>query len=257
MAFKSFSQYKEEKQGEGFILSNDGDYADVVFLYRSVNDVLVADVHYISSATYNGYAHCCGTGCPACNYPTKSGRGIRLDHKIFIPLYNISKGKIEFWDRSTFFENVLETQVFKNYPNPSETVFRITRKGEAGSRDTRYEIMPVGRNSAMPYEKILADCGMTLPEGYSNIVREMSIEEMSAALSPTGGSDLQDYGYVPVPRGSSADNSGVTVDTPEYSAPPSDLPPIPDEVAAPELPDYTPESSEPASSDDDLDDVSF
>ena len=180
MGFKSLSQYQEDKNGDFFVLPNDNDYADVVFLYRSVEDVLVADVHYINSASYKGYVHCCGSGCPACNY---GDRGIRLDHKMFIPLYNLTKNKIEFWDRSTFFEQVLQKSVFGPFPNPSETVFRVIRHGEAGSRDTRYEIRPVGRNSGMPYDKILADMNVTFPEGYSKICKEMSSSEMYSALN--------------------------------------------------------------------------
>lgn len=261
MAFKSLSQYQEDKNGEFFVLPNDKDYADVIFLYRSVEDVLVADVHYISSASYKGYVHCCGNGCPACNYQTKDGKGIRLDHKIFIPLYNITKGKIEFWDRSTFFEQVLQKSVFGPYPNPSETVFRVTRYGEAGSRDTKYDIRAVGRNvPSMSYEKILADAHVTFPDGYSVICKEMPASEMYAALnSNTSSSDLQDYGYVPVPRGSAAAQPeyvapSVSVPVPEYSAPPEVAPPVADNIM--------PEPIEPISdsnddSGDSLDDVKF
>lgn len=265
MAFKSLSQYQEDKQGEFFVLPNDGDYADVVFLYKSINDVLVGDVHYISTPSYKGYAFCTGNGCPACNYPTQSGRGIRLDHKIFIPLYNIQKNKIEFWDRSTFFEQVLHKSVFNPFPDPSQAVFRITRRGEAGSRDTKYEIMPVGNNVAMPYEKILADFNVSFPDYYSVICKEMTASEMSAALnSSNSASDLEDYGYVPVPRGPVSDaevTSTPTVETTAYSAPPEVAPPAVD------LPEYNPDaapvdltaSTEEASDDssDSLDDVKF
>lgn len=229
MAFKSLSQYQADKNGEFFVLPNDGDYADVIFLYRNVEDVLVADVHYINSSGYKGYVHCCGTGCPACNY---GERGIRLDTKLFIPLYNLQKNKIEFWDRSPFFEQTLQKYVFTPFPTPWETVFRITRRGEARSRDTKYDIVPVGRNSSMSYDAILSSFGITLPEGYSAICKEMSVAEMSAALNSSGSaSDLQEYGYTPVPRGEAAPD--ITVPTPQYSAPP--------EVAPPAMPEYVPE----------------
>lgn len=242
MAFKSLLQYQEDKNGQFFVLPNDKDYADVVFLYRNVNDVLVADVHYINSADYKGYVHCCEKGCPACNH---GERGIRLDHKIFVPLYNIQKNKIEFWDRSTYFEQKLQKDVFGPFPNPSEAVFRVTRNGEAGSRDTKYDIIPVARNTTMPYDKILSDFGITLPEGYSAICKEMSIAEMSAALNSKGNtSDLQEYGYVPVPRGGAADlpSSDIVVPTPQYGAPPEIAPP---EAASPvaDMPEYSPNMS--------------
>lgn len=230
MAFKSLTQYQEDKNGEFFVLPNDGDFADVIFLYRNINDVLVADVHYIASSGYKGYVHCCGAGCPACNY---GERGIRLDTKLFIPLYNLQKNKIEFWDRSTFFEQTLQKYVFAPFPTPWETVFRVTRRGEARSRDTKYDIVPVGRNTTMTYDSILSSFGITLPAGYSAVCREMSAAEMSAALNsaPSSNSDLQDYGYTPIPRGTSMPD--VTVPTPQYSAPP--------EVAPPVMPEYTPD----------------
>jgi hypothetical protein len=233
MAFKSFSQYQEDKNGDFFVLPNDGDYADVVFLYRSPDDVLVGDVHYIMSKTYNGYAHCCGANCPACNYRGQNGGRIKIDHKIFIPLYNITKGKIEFWDRTTYFEQSLQKNVFSKFPNPSEAVFRITRHGEARSRDTYYDINPIARNSAMPYEKILADFGVSLPEGYDAVCKEFSVAELDAILNDTGApSNLDDYGYVPVPRGTNAGSSAANfavpqtpnVPIPNYGSAPVSLP---------------------------------
>ena len=264
MAFKSFEQYQEDKNGEFFVLPNDGDYADVIFLYRSTRDVLVADVHYLSTATYKGYAHCCGKGCPACSYGEK---GLKPQNKIFIPLFNITKGKIEFWDRTTFFEQKLQTDVFKNFPNPSECVFRITRHGASGSRETTYEIIPVGRNAAMPYEKICADFNVTFPESYSRICREMTIAEMSAAFASNGNSavtGMADYGYTPVPRATYVPEGSVTptVSTPVYSEPPAS---IPDGSIVPaDVTEFDAELDEAGVSDantdectDDLDNVSF
>ena len=263
MAFKSFSQYQEDKNGDFFVLPNDGDFADVVFLYKSVNDVLVADVHYITTATYKGYVHCCENGCPACSYERDGKRGIRVDHKIFIPLFNISKNKIEFWDRSTYFEQHLQSKVFKNFPDPSQCVFRVTRHGVAGSRETTYDILPIGRNANMPYEKILSTFGMTLPDGYSRICKEMSVPEMYAALNTSVSTDLEDYGYTPVPRGSVTGGDltpSVDVQTPVYSEPPVTAPP------AAAMPDYNMNINNsavanPAGGDDSddggLDDVAF
>lgn len=259
MAFKKLNEYVEEKQGVFFTLPNDNDFADVIFLYQSTDDVLVADVHYISSKNFNGYAHCLGDNCPACNYPTKSGRGIRKQSEIFIPLYNITKRKIEFWDRTPRFEAVLHESVFKNYPNPSEYVFRVTRHGQPRDPSTRYEVRAINRNADYPYSQILADFNITLPDSYSLACKELTYDEMNGYLSSDAPSDLPDYGYVPVPRGSassvpSASDIEVSVPTPEYSTPPSDLPPIPSD-------DLPPFSVNPAvdanSSDTDIDNVDF
>mgnify|MGYP007065811507 CR=1 FL=1 len=82
MAFKSMKTYNDERYHGFFLLRNDGDFADVIFLYQNIEDVLVADVHYIKSAKKSGYVHCCGEGCPAC------AKGIRVQTKLFIPVYN-------------------------------------------------------------------------------------------------------------------------------------------------------------------------
>jgi len=109
MAFKTVKTYNEEKFGGLFLLRNDGDFADVVFLYQSIDDVLVADTHYIKSSEYTGYVHCCGSGCPAC------AKGIRVQTKLFIPLYNIQDHEIQFWDRTMRFEPQLNQDVFSNH----------------------------------------------------------------------------------------------------------------------------------------------
>lgn len=197
MGFKSVTTYTAEKYGNKFILQNDGDYADVVFLYQSEQDVLIADAHYINTSDYAGYVHCTGHGCPAC------AKKIRVQQKLFIPLYNATKGEIEFWDRTPKFLPQLSQDVFKNYPNPSEFVFRISRNGAAGSIDTRYTISICGNNRT-PYAQILAGNNTSLPDGYEKIIRDVDAGQMSTWLNASDNSyahapsDLPDY--TPTPR---------------------------------------------------------
>lgn len=185
MAFKTAREYNEDRFGGLFLLRNDGDYADVIFLYRSLDDVLIADTHYIKSADYSGYVHCCGRGCPAC------AKGIRVQNKLFIPVYNLTSNQIEFWDRSVRFENQLSTDVFEKYPNPSEYVFRITRHGAAGDINTTYQITAVGRNTSESYDAILKKFNIKMPDHYSNIVREYSAAELGHMMN-TNNSDSTD-----------------------------------------------------------------
>ena len=111
MAFKSLKLYNEERFSNLFLLRDDGDYADVVFLYQSVDDAMVVDTHYIKSAEYSGYVQCCGRNCPAC------AKGIKVQSKLFIPLYNIFENKVEIWDRGIRFSNQFLRDVFNHYPN--------------------------------------------------------------------------------------------------------------------------------------------
>ena len=177
MAFKSIKAYNEERFGGMFTLRNDGDYADVIFMYEKDDDVLVADTHYIKSADYSGYVHCCGRGCPACT------KGLRVQNKLFIPLYNLTTNKIEFWDRTIRFEPQLHQEVFAKYPNPSEVVFRITRKGAAGDIHTTYSILAINRNNVMSFGEICAKNGITFPDYYSNVCKEVGATELSGLLT--------------------------------------------------------------------------
>lgn len=177
MAFKSAKQYNEDKFGGLFRLVNDGDSAQVIFLYRSEDDVLVADTHYIKSADYNGYVHCCGKGCPAC------AKGIRVQTKLFVPLYNLDADEIQFWDRTMRFEPQLSQDVFSRFYNPSEIVFRITRHGAIGDVNTTYEIVAVGRNTGSDYNTILASHNAKMPDYYEHICRDVPARELHDMLN--------------------------------------------------------------------------
>uniref|UniRef100_UPI002639E7F8 hypothetical protein n=1 Tax=uncultured Duncaniella sp. TaxID=2768039 RepID=UPI002639E7F8 len=189
MAFKKVSDYNSQRFDGLFVLRNDGDYADVVFLYQSVDDVLVADTHYLKTNGYSGYVHCCGTGCPACN------KNIRVQTKLFIPLYNITAGNVlQFWDRGVRFESQLQQDVFSKFANPSQYVFRIIRHGMANDMNTTYEIMVAGQNNYKSYDQILADYHTSSPAFYEHICRDMSVAEMATLFSNGGGATEGSYG---------------------------------------------------------------
>ena len=189
MAFKTIDEYAEQKYQNRFVLQNHGDSADVIFLYRSRKDAVIADVHYIKSPDFSGYVHCPGIGCPAC------AKGIRTQTKLFIPLYNIGTGNIEFFDRTDKFQPQLVNDVFKNYPDASNYVFRITRNGVAGDQNTRYAINVTGAvaGSGLPtYDDIMAMNNTKFPDLYDMIVKEMSVADMRSAIDSRATAN--DYG---------------------------------------------------------------
>lgn len=191
MAFQSIKEFNDKKYDKWFVLLNDQDSADVVFLYEKPEDALIATVHYIKSLDYNGYVHCVGSGCPAC------ARGIRPQTKFFIPLYNITAGEVQFWDRSEVFTPQFNKDVFQSYPNPSEFVFRITRHGEYRSRDTRYSIMAVGKNTVASMGQIMERYGLKFPESYGDICKDCTASEMQTILNnqpPQQGGFQKAYG---------------------------------------------------------------
>lgn len=238
MAFKSAVQYNEERYGNFFLLPNDGNSADVVFLYRDKRDVLIADTHYIKSADYSGYVHCNGYGCPVCT----NAKNIRVQTKLFIPLYNITEQKIQFWDRSNRFEVQLMNDVFDKFPNPSEYVFRVTRQGAAGDINTKYTIIPIAKNVSMPYDKILSSFGITLPEAYDRVVREFTSTELMNMLNSNPASAAPTADYVPTPRAEYVPTPAVTTEpVSDFNLPPMEvpgvIPPAVSDLAAPQVND--------------------
>lgn len=180
MAFKSMAEYNEERYGNLFMLQNDGDSADVVFMYPSRDAVMMVEAHYIKSDSYSGYTQCLGQRvCPACQ------RGIRVQSKLFIPVYVIDSGQILFWDRNTRFFQQLDNDVFSKFANPSEFVFRITRRGVSGDINTRYEIQAVARNNVedMSYDGILAKLQVEFPDYYNTVCADWSVEDYNAYLT--------------------------------------------------------------------------
>ena len=194
MGFKTVTQFNKERYDGFFLLKNDGDFKDVILLYRNVDDVLIADTHYIKSPEYSGYCHCLGRGCPAC------AKDIRVQPKLFIPLYDIESDQILFWDRGARFENTI-VPIFEQYPNPSEYVFRITRNGEAGSVDTKYSIVAKYKNTYKSYATILSEAGVTLPEYYNTVCKELSDWAMHSMLNSgkenSTENSLEDYQAIP------------------------------------------------------------
>ena len=194
MAFKSVTEFNDDRYHNLFRLVNDGEYADVVFLYQSMKDMLVAQAHYIKSSEYSGYVHCCEAGCPAC------AKNIRVQTKLFIPVYNIAKNAIEFWDRTMKFEPQLERDVFNKFANPSEFVFRVTRHGIPNDINTTYSITAVGKNTLGTYQDILAKFNAKMPDYYSNIIREVSVADLSSILQSNDTNTVTMPEYTPIPR---------------------------------------------------------
>lgn len=258
MAFKSVDEFN----GNFFKLPNDGDYADVVFLYNleKGSKPVIIDAHYIKSSEYSGYAHCCGEGCPAC------AKRWRLENHLFIPLYNIQHGAIEFFDRTTRFLAQLSS-VFSSYSNPSEYVFRITRHGAAGDINTRYEIRLAGKNTRFTYDNLAAQYNITFPDYYDNVARRLSVAEMDAMINKndsnsfvaSAGADLQEY--VPTPRAgyqSSIPEAYVPVgDVMGAAVEPSAAPATVDTSAVSDYIEDTPASDEGSDESDELPSVTF
>ena len=204
MAFKSVREIKAQRNAGKFILENDGDTAFVIFLYRSQDEMLSGPTHYIKSNEYSGYVHCLEDNCPAC------AKGLRIQTKMFVPMFVLSindqpVNEIQFWDRTLKFEPVLSQAVFKNYPNPSGYIFKITRIGAHGSKDTRYNIMTVQVNDAS-FDQIMSDNNATFPDFYEMVCKSVDAATMdmwlasAAAANVASNTNSNIPAYVATPR---------------------------------------------------------
>ena len=276
MGFKSMNQYVEEKNKDFFVLPDDGSRAEVIFLYHSINDPVIATAHYISAGKSSGYYFCCEEGCPACAPGPGRDKGIWKQDKLFIPLYNITTGKIEIWDRSARFRDQLIRDVFNPFPDPSGYVFTIVRHGEARSVDTTYQITVTNLNSSVTIEQILASAHKTMDDIYAMAIKEITPFEMKLLLDENSGVAANNtaaaYGAVPRPGSTTTGFQQITppeiiiepptIDLPTNFGAPTDIseiapPPVVDVPEPVDIPESPTENNEEVPTLGDLGDVKF
>lgn len=158
---------KEDKKY--FRLGYDGDEADVIFLYRTQDDVVSFVVHDVCDESTGGKLKrflCKGKGCSCCK------KNMKPKVAIFVPVYNIKEDAVQFWERSGRFMNELD-RLFSDHGFIGAFVYRITREGAPGSLLTRYNIREIARNSReFYYSRILDRFNIKFPECYSTLFDE-------------------------------------------------------------------------------------
>jgi hypothetical protein len=124
--------------------------------------------------------------------------------------------------------------VFKNYPNPSGFIFRITRYGVPNDRGTRYTINVLEENLVGSYENIMTKYKISLPESYDIICKDYSATELRRILLQQTSQNVSprpSYGATPRPALQSnavpPDVNIPIVNTPQYVAPIMPAPTIP------------------------------
>ena len=181
-------------QGGGgfFSLKDDGDTAEVRFMYNNIDDVQGMSVHEIKEVNSEGkevkrFVNCLREynqpidDCPFC------AAHIPVQAKLFVPVYDVASDTTKTWQRGKkFFSKI--SHLCSRYSKKGEPlvshIFEITRVGKAGDQTTTYEVDEV-------------DCDDTkledLPEAPSTkgLVLEKSVDDMEYYLQegqfpPTG-----------------------------------------------------------------------
>ena len=132
--------------GHGFFsLSNDGDVARVRFMYNKLEDIEGVAVHEIQVNDKKRYVNCLREyghpvdDCPLCK------KGMFVNAKLFIPVYDIESGQVKIWERGKKFFGKI-AGLCTRYASKDDLVshiFEVERHGKKGDTQTTYEIYPV------------------------------------------------------------------------------------------------------------------
>lgn len=163
MARMSFEDYSASTStrtsGSGsrigyFSLRNDGDTMIVRFNIHGLEDIAVDSVHRVTTtdgktrdvSCLRATPHDPIDHCPLC------ANGEKLTFRLFIPLiayHQNDTGNVELtpsvWNQGVKTRNILKGLI-EEYGDLTNTLFKITRHGVAGSKETTYSILPANPN---------------------------------------------------------------------------------------------------------------
>lgn len=214
--------------GTGFFqLQDDGDTAEVRFMYETIDDIQLDILHSLDTGKKNKYGNpitqyvdCLRTykdpvdACPFC----KAGKPQLA--RLIIPIYDVDQNKTFIWDRGRkYFKRF--TKMSTRYPNLVSQVFEIEREGVRGDQQTEYSFEAIGQ----PDDTTLADLP-PVPDIRKGYVWEKTADDMKYFLEqeadgvrpgkdvdlkdmfpPTGDDDVDEEDEAPVRRRASREKA--------------------------------------------------
>ena len=176
-----------------FSLKNDGDEAVVRFAYNEIYEVFedVVTCHPVSIDGKFRKVNCLRSpkgpieDCPLC------AKGERYEQRVYIRLIEYIRGEdgsvtpvAKVWDRPRSYVDILNS-FYTEYGDISGQVFKIKRSGAAGSKDTKYNIIPA--NPAI-YNSNIYVADFSAFDGYNPVgtaVVNMSYDDLATLGTPT------------------------------------------------------------------------
>lgn len=155
-----------------FKLENDRDTAKVRFMYNDINDVQLDVVHEVDVGGKKRYVNCLRTydepvdNCPMCK------AGMRPQIKLFVPVYNINAGEVQFWQRGKSFIGQISSFCDRYKPLVG-TVIEIERNGKKGEQTTKYNFYPDAADG------VTMDQLPDVPDTLSGFILSKTYEEMA------------------------------------------------------------------------------
>lgn len=163
-------------KGNWFSLKNDGDTANVKFMYSGMDDVEGYSVHELKFADNRRVLVNCLRDynspiddCPLCK------AGYQIKPKVFVPLYDNDTEEVKIWERGkNFFKKI--SSISARYKPLVAHNFDIERHGAKGDMKTEYEFFETGEDG-----KTLEDLP-EVPQILGTIVKDKTADEMEYFL---------------------------------------------------------------------------
>jgi len=135
--------------GSGFLsIPNDGDVVRVRFLYNKLEDIEGIAIHQVEIDGKKRYVNCLREygkpvdDCPLCK------KGMFVNAKLFIPVYDIETGQVKIWERGKKFFGKMAgiCSRYASKDNLVSHIFEIERHGKKGDTQTTYEVFEVEKD---------------------------------------------------------------------------------------------------------------
>mgnify|MGYP002437078412 CR=1 FL=1 len=168
-------KYGSSNSSEWLKLQNDGDVARVQFLNEGYNDLDTFVCHKVQVGDKERYVDCKRDydmpldACPFC------AAGFEIKPVLMLSMYDHSDGKVKIWERGKTFKKKIEA-LCNRYPDFSNTVFEIERRGAKGDKKTTYEIFPMPNIEPVDLSEV------EKPEFMGSFILDKTPDEMQTYL---------------------------------------------------------------------------
>lgn len=174
MGILTFDEAREYEHGSNlFNLENNHDTAIIKILVASSSNILQYMVHEVK---YQGNRKrvLCSKDKPTSgdDQCVLCSSGKKFMKKYYIPVYNFTEGKFQFWERGPSFRSKI-TSLNSNFYPIHDFIFEVERVGEKGDQDTKYNFVE-------------------MTEEYINSIRDEEEAEFAAKLSLPSDVDAPD-----------------------------------------------------------------
>jgi hypothetical protein len=193
-----------------FVLKDDGDKAQVRFLYNGMSDIEGYAVHRVALGDTERYVNCLREynepleKCPFC------AAQMPITARLFLKLYNEDAKECQIWERSKSYYSTLSGYATRYKPLCNE-VIEIERHGKKGDKQTTYQFFPI-ENSEIDLDDKKYECS----EPLGTIILDKTADEMNAYLDT--GDFPQGSEQVAQERSPRTQDEGVVRRTPNRRA---------------------------------------